>query len=83
MTTEQVKAKTQKVVLGMLPDIDDQELADDSDIFSLGLDSINAMSLVFGLQDEFNILFEPSEISFENFRTVSDIVALISNKKER
>jgi acyl carrier protein len=81
MTVETVKQKTQDVVLGMLPDVGKEELTDDRDIFSLGLDSINAMSLIFSLQDAFGIQFEPSDISFENFRTVGDIAQLIERKK--
>ena len=82
MTIEEVRKKTQEVILQMLPGIDGAELSDGQDIFGLGLDSINAMSLVFNLQDAFDIKFETAEISFENFRTVADIVALISKKKE-
>jgi acyl carrier protein len=39
------------------------------------------MTLVFNLQDAFDIQFESEEISFENFRTVGDIVELIKSKK--
>lgn len=82
MTVEEIRHKTQNVVLELLPDVDREELSDESDIFSLGLDSINAMNLVFSLQDAFNIKFETQEISFENFQTVADIVELIEKKKE-
>jgi acyl carrier protein len=81
MTSEEVKQKAQNVVLTILPDIGSKDLSDDRDIFSLGLDSINAMSLIFSLQDAFGVNFETSEISFENFRTIADIVALIKRKK--
>jgi acyl carrier protein len=81
MTSEEVKQKAQSVVLTILPDVGSKDLSDDRDIFSLGLDSINAMSLIFSLQDAFGVNFETSEISFENFRTIADIVALIKRKK--
>ncbi len=81
MTVEEMNQKARNVVLGMLPDVGSEELTDDQDIFSLGLDSINAMSLIFSLQDAFSIQFDPSDISFENFRTVGDIVQLIERKK--
>jgi len=81
MTTEEVKHKAQSVVLTILPDVGSKDLSDDRDIFSLGLDSINAMSLIFSLQDAFGVNFETSEISFENFRTIADIVELIKRKK--
>jgi acyl carrier protein len=81
MTIEEIKQKTEDVVLNLLPDISSEELTEDTDIFGLGLDSINAMTLVFNLQDAFDIQFESDEISFENFRTVADIVELIKTKK--
>ncbi len=81
MTIKEIKQKTEDVVLNLLPDISSEELLEDTDIFGLGLDSINAMTLVFNLQDAFDIQFESDEISFENFRTVGDIVELIKTKK--
>lgn len=82
MTVEEVKQKAQDIVLTLLPDAGSEQLSEERDIFSLGLDSINAMTLVFSLQDAFGVRFEMSEISFENFRTIADIVALIKRKKE-
>jgi acyl carrier protein len=82
MTTEEVKQTTQRVVLDLLPDVSHEELAEDSNIFSMGLDSINAMTLIFNLQDAFGIKFETNEINVENFCTVADIVKLIESKKE-
>lgn len=81
MSIQQIKQKTEDVVLNLLPDVTSKELSEDTDIFGLGLDSINAMTLVFNLQDAFDIQFESEEISFENFRTVADIVELIKTKK--
>lgn len=81
MIIQEIKQKTEDVVLNLLPDMSSEELSEDTDIFGLGLDSINAMTLVFNLQDAFDIQFESEEISFENFRTVGDIVELIKSKK--
>lgn len=81
MTIEEVKTQTQDVVLELIPDLSRDELGDESDIFSLGLDSINAMNLVFSLQDAFDITFDVEEINVDNFRTVADITELVKNKK--
>lgn len=78
---ESIKQKSYGVVLELLPDVSSEELSDDVDLFDMGLDSINAMSLVLSLQDTFGIQFDTSEISFENFRTVADISELINRKK--
>lgn len=79
--TEEIKEKSHNVVLDILPTVTSQELSDDMDLFSLGLDSVNAIMLVMNLQDTFGVNFETSEISIENFRTIGDIVKLIERKK--
>ena len=79
--TEQLKQKTQDVILELLPHVKRQNLGNQTDIFSLGLDSINAMSLIFSLQDTFDVKFETDEISFDNFQTVAKIVELIDKKQ--
>lgn len=79
--TEEIKEKSHNVVLDILPTVTSQELLDDMDLFSLGLDSVNAIMLVMNLQDTFGVNFETSEISIENFRTIGDIVKLIERKK--
>jgi len=78
---EAIRQKSHSVVLEVLPNITSEELLDDMDLFSLGLDSVNAIMLVMSLQDNFGVSFDASEISIENFRTIADIVKLIEIKK--
>jgi acyl carrier protein len=82
MTVEELRQKTQNVILELLPHVERQTLLDECDIFSLGLDSINAMALIFSLQDAFEVKFETNEISFDNFQTVAKIVELIEKKQK-
>jgi acyl carrier protein len=77
---DSIKQKSHSVVLELLPDVRSEELSDETDLFDMGLDSINAMTLVLSLQDAFGIQFDTNEISFENFRTVADIAELINRK---
>lgn len=72
--------KVENLVLNLLPTITQEDLSPEKDIFALGLDSINAMTLVFELQSTFGVTFAPTEIQFENFRTISSMVALIQSK---
>lgn len=80
-TTESVKQQIQQLVSEVLPDVSPEELQDNVDIFNLGLDSINAMTLVSNLQDAFDIQLDASEISFENFQSIATIVDMIESKK--
>ncbi len=78
----EIHQKSRAIVLELLPDVSEQELSEDDDLFNLGLDSINAMTLVFNLQQAFGIQFDTNDISFENFCTISDIAELVQRKQE-
>ncbi len=80
-STEQIKQEAKEVVLAILPDVGSEELNEESDIFSLGLDSINAMTLVSNLQDAFDIQLETNEINFENFQNLATIAEMVEKKK--
>lgn len=82
MTVEELKQKAKNVVSELLPDVGNEDIADNTDIFSLGLDSINAMTLVSNLQDTFDIQLETSEFNFENFQNIANIIEMIRRKKD-
>lgn len=81
MTVEELKQKARNIVSEILPDISSEDIADNTDIFSLGLDSINTMTLVTNLQDGFDIQLETNEFNFENFQTIANIIDMIRRKK--
>ncbi|WP_240039092.1 MULTISPECIES: acyl carrier protein [Okeania] len=81
ITTTRIQEQVQGLVLEVLPDVTLEELQDDVDIFNLGLDSINTMTLISNLQETFEIELDVSEISFENFQNISTIVEMIEEKK--
>jgi len=80
-STEQIKQEAKEVILAILPDVSSEDLNEESDIFSLGLDSINAMTLVSNLQDAFDIQLETNEIIFENFQSLATIAEMVEKKK--
>lgn len=79
---KEVKQKIYNIVLNNLSNVDPEEVLDDTDLFSLNLDSMNALTLILNLQDAFGVEFGMEEISYENFRTIVDITELIKRKKE-
>lgn len=78
---EQIKQEAKEVILAILPNVSSENLNEESDIFSLGLDSINAMTLVSNLQDAFDIQLETNEINFENFQNLATIAEMVEKKK--
>ena len=80
-SSEQIKQEVKEVILAILPDVSNEDLNEDSDIFSLGLDSINAMTLVSNLQDAFDVQLDTNEIIFENFQSLATIAEMVEKKK--
>jgi len=80
-SSEQIKQEVKEVILAILPDVSSEDLNEDSDIFSLGLDSINAMTLVSNLQDAFDVQLDTNEIIFENFQSLATIAEMVEKKK--
>lgn len=76
-----IEEKTKNVVLSVLPNLNSEDLSDSSNLFSIGLDSVNAMTLVLKLQDTFRIKFVATDINAENFQSVRSIVKLINEKQ--
>ena len=80
---EIIKQKIHQLLLDNIPDISVNQLTDGVELFSLGLTSLSAVSLVLGIEDIFGFQFDLDEISFDRFRAVSDIVELVTKKVEQ
>lgn len=78
---ESVKEQIQELILEVIPDISLSDLLETEDIFSLGLDSINAMTLIYNLQEQFDFVLDTDEINFENFQSVDSILAMVEAKR--
>lgn len=78
----EITQKVEQLVLEILPAVSREELSPESDIFNLGLDSINAMNLLTKLQETFGIELTADDITFENFQNVTSLVQLVEQKRE-
>lgn len=78
-----IDQKIKNVVLSVLPNINSKDLTDTSSLFSIGLDSVNAMALVLKLQNTFGIKFAATDINAKNFQSVATIVKLINEKQDQ
>ncbi|MGB3239937.1 MAG: phosphopantetheine-binding protein [Geitlerinemataceae cyanobacterium] len=77
---ETIKQQIHQILQDNLNDATPQQLSGNTELFALGLNSLNAVSLVLGLEDTFGFEFDLDEISFDSFRVVSDIVDLVTRK---
>jgi acyl carrier protein len=59
-----------------------QKLSKDTPLIGkgLGLDSVGVLELVVGLEEEFNIMFEDSELRIELFENIGSLTNYINEK---
>lgn len=60
-----------------------QEITDEENLFSIGLDSLNIVRLIIGIENEFDIIFEDEEIASSNWKNINLIEKMIRNKIQR
>lgn len=80
MTHEEVEEK----MLDMLEEVcGDEEVRDhrDEDLFELGfLDSMAAVELLVGIEDEFDVSIAPTEVEREEMNTVNLIIEQVEKR---
>jgi len=75
---DQIKALIiEKVLVG----VDPSEISNDSELVAeLGLDSIQIIGLIGGLEEEFDIVLEDDDLDFELFSTINNLAKLVKGK---
>jgi len=84
MTNENLAPRVKELIVRRLKlDIDPTTIHDDAPLFGegLGLDSIDALELVLGLEQEFGIKVEDEEVGVKAFASVNALVDFIEQKK--
>ena len=84
MTNENLALRVKELIVRRLKlDIDPTTIQNDAPLFGegLGLDSIDALELVLGLEQEFGIKVEDEEVGVKAFASVDALVDFIEQKK--
>lgn len=84
MDNENLAPRVKDLIVRRLKlDIDPGSIQDDAPLFGegLGLDSIDALELVLGLEQEFGIKVEDEEVGVKAFASVTALVDFIEQKK--
>lgn len=69
-----------RVLVGVNPD----EISNDSQLVAeLGLDSIQIIGLIGGLEEEFDMVLEDDDLDFELFSTVNNLAKLVESKTSK
>lgn len=84
MGSENLAPRVKELIVRRLKlDVDPTSIQDDAPLFGegLGLDSIDALELVLGLEQEFGIKVEDEEVGVKAFASVNALVDFIEQKK--
>lgn len=84
MGNENLAPRVKELIVRRLKlDIDPTSIENDTPLFGegLGLDSIDALELVLGLEQEFGIKVEDEEVGVKAFASVNALVDFIEQKK--
>ena len=76
-----LEAVTQQIIDHAEMDVDALELTADSSLQSQGLDSLKVMSLVFKIEEHFDIVLDEEDA--DDLRTVGDLAALVVRRIEQ
>ena len=84
MANDNLTPRVKELIVRRLKlEIDPASIQDDAPLFGegLGLDSIDALELVLGLEQEFGIKVEDEEVGVKAFSSVNALVDFIEQKK--
>jgi acyl carrier protein len=84
MANDNLAPRVKELIVRRLKlDIDPTSIENDAPLFGegLGLDSIDALELVLGLEQEFGIKVEDEEVGVKAFASVNALVDFIEQKK--
>ena len=77
-----LSSRIRDIVVETVQTVTAEAISEDSDLFALGLDSLNTVSLVLRLEEVFGVEFEMDDIDYRTFRTVAGISELIRRKTD-
>lgn len=64
--------KTKELVYSKLKELTKQKFNDKSDIYEIGIDSLDLVELVTEVEDEYNVTISDEDL--ENFKNVGDVI---------
>lgn len=74
--------RIEKIILNILKIEPERirEISGDETLNRIGVDSVNFIEIVIGLEDEFNITFEDDELLLQNLNTINKLKNIITQK---
>lgn len=81
MINEEIRELIQECIGSELVS-DLEDIRDDDELFIVGIDSINLVTLILEIENKYGIEFDVEEIDMEKFKTINDIAKIVSMQLE-
>jgi methoxymalonate biosynthesis acyl carrier protein len=80
--TDELRTPIRQFLSEIVEDWPGDTLADDANLFALGLlDSLAVHEVVGFLEDEFEVAFDDADLAVDNFSSVDAMAAMVSGKR--
>jgi acyl carrier protein len=59
------------------------DVNDDTVLVEIGIDSVEFITMIIALEEEFNIRFEDMQLVYDNYRTIGQLVSVVQQVIEK
>jgi len=77
---DNIQQQIKQLLLDNIQNISAKDLSLDAELFALGLNSLNAVSIVLGLEETFDFEFDMDECDYQHFQTIGSMIELVKSK---
>ncbi|MGE5631449.1 MAG: phosphopantetheine-binding protein [Caulobacteraceae bacterium] len=79
-TVDEMFQTIRDILLKTIPNIQTENLDENTDLYEVGLDSINSVNFAMAIEEQYNITFKDEHILGQNFATIGRIKQLLKGE---
>ncbi|MGG4554127.1 acyl carrier protein [Paenibacillus sp. FSL W8-0186] len=77
---QDIESQVKAILFNLFSNSNPDDITNQTDLYDIGLDSLNAIQLIVQLEDAFGISIDDDELLYENFNTIPKIVDIVKSK---
>ena len=63
--------------------VNSENINDDSILIAIGIDSVDFITIIVALEEEFNIRFEDMQLIYDDYQTIGQLVSMVQGAIEK
>lgn len=79
-TTDEMFPTIKAILIDNIPLIQVDDLNEETDLYEIGLDSINSVNFALAIEERYGIMFKDEHILGQNFTTIGRIIQLLKDE---